>query len=367
MKILQVTTHINIGGIANYILNLSESLKAKGYDVIIASSGGNLEGEFRALKIPHRRLNIDTKFEFSPKVIISAFRLADIIRKEKIDIIHAHTRVSQVCVFFASRMTGVPYVTTCHGYFKLRARKIFDTWGRRVIAISAAVKDHLKHDLGVGSDRISLIYSGVDIDKFSRYYSDSEKDEIKSDLGLKTGPVIGTIGRLSQVKGQRYLVQAMPYILERAADAQCIIVGSGEEAFALENLANALNVKNAVCFIPSNIDTAKFLSIMDVFVFPSVKEGLGMALLEAMAAGKACVASDIGGIRDIIQNDSCGMRVPVGDIKAIANSVIALLGDKNPAKQMGSNARRFVAEQFSLDAMRANVIQLYKEVLDEKK
>ena len=366
MKVLQVTTHINIGGIANYVLTLSGSLKSKGVDVVVASSGGNLEGEFSDRGIPHKFLNIKTKFEFGPKVIGSIFRLARIIKDEHVDIVHAHTRVSQVVAFFASRITGVPFVTTCHGYFKVRSRKIFDTWGVKVIAISDAVQGHLKYDLGVPQDRISLIYSGIDTKKFAQVYSDEIKKGIRKELGLKDAPIIGTIGRLSQVKGQRYLVQAMADIISRKKDSQLLVVGDGDEKFALEDLARALNVRDSVHFVSSNVDTVKFLSIMDIFVFPSVKEGLGIALLEAMAAGKACVASDIGGISDIVK-DSSGILVPVGDVKAINDSVIRLLDDNSLRQEMGGNARRRASEKFSLDAMGNKVIQFYKGILDAKK
>ncbi|MFA6320420.1 MAG: glycosyltransferase family 4 protein [Candidatus Omnitrophota bacterium] len=367
MKVLQITTHINIGGIANYILNLSEALIVKDVNVVVASSGGNLEGELCARNIPHMRIDIKTKFEFGPKVISSAFRLANIIKREKVDIIHAHTRVSQVAAFLASLITGVPYVTTCHGYFKVRSRKIFDTWGCKVIAISDAVKRHLIDDLGVSGSRIDLIYSGVDVDKFRRKYSEDEKTAIRNDLGLKDAPVIGTIGRLSQVKGQRYLVQAMAEIVSRKKGAQCLIVGDGEEKLALENLARSMNIRDAIYFVPSYIDTPRLLAVMDVFVFPSVKEGLGIALLEAMAAGRACVASDIGGISDIIKDPSLGILVPVGGSKEISDSVIKFLDDGVLRQATGDNARKLVAEQFSLDAMSDNVIKFYKGVVDEKK
>jgi glycosyltransferase involved in cell wall biosynthesis len=362
VRILQVTTHIDIGGIANYILNLSGKLKAKGLEVIVASSGGNLENEFRSRKIPHQYLDIKTKFEFAPKVMISAFRLARIIKDEKIDIVHAHTRASQVAVSLASRLTGVPYVTTCHGYFELRSRKIFDTWGNKVIAIGDAVALHLKNDLGVKEERIENIYSGVDVNKFGRDYTQTEKDAIKRTLGLNDGPIIGTIGRLSPVKGQKYLVEAMGEILAQRKETQCLIIGDGKEEHYLKELARTMKIEGSVHFVASCPDTAKFLSVMDVFVFPSVKEGLGIALLEAMAAGKACVASDIGGIGDIIKDPSCGLLVPVGDIKAIAGAIITLL-DKNILRQnMGEAARKVVRENFSLDVMTDKVIQLYKKV-----
>lgn len=340
---------------------------AKGVNVVVASSGGNLEEEFRVRKIPHVRLNIKTKFEFGPKVIGSAFALAKIIKKEKIDIIHAHTRVSQVAALLASLFTGVPYVTTCHGYFKVRSRKIFDTWGTKVIAISDAVKRHLINDFGVSEKRISLVYNGVDVDKFTRKYSEEEKAAIRKDMGLKDVPVVGTIGRLSQIKGHRYLVQAMAGILAEKKDVRCLIVGDGDEKFALENLARAMNISDSIYFVPSYIDTPRLLAVMDVFVFPSIREGLGIALLEAMAAGKACVASDIGGISDIIKDSSVGSLVPVGDIMAIADSVLRLINNKPLAQEMGNKARELVAEKFSLDAMSGNIIELYKKVIDGKK
>jgi glycosyltransferase involved in cell wall biosynthesis len=157
----------------------------------------------------------------------------------------------------------------------------------------------------------------------------------------------------------------MVEIAGREKGAQCLIVGDGEERLALENLACALNVKDRVHFISSDLDTPRLFSIMDVFVFPSVREGLGIALLEAMAAGKACVASDTGGISDIIRDSSCGILVPVGDIRAIAESVSILLNNKVLRQNIGLNARRLVAEKFSLDVMSDKVIQLYKEVLGE--
>ena len=161
MKVLHVTTHLNIGGIGNYILSLCGALKDRGMDCIVASSGGNLEEEFDKRGIGLKKLDIRTKFEFGPKVFKSSFTLARIIKNEKIDIVHAHTRVSQVAAVLACHMAHTPCVTTCHGYFKKRSRNLIDTWGAKVIAISDAVKAHLIEDLGVDEKRIVVVYSGV--------------------------------------------------------------------------------------------------------------------------------------------------------------------------------------------------------------
>jgi len=363
VKILQLTTHLNIGGIANYVVSLAKTLEARGVSCLVASAGGDLETELAKSGIAHRRLNIRTKSELSPKVAISTIQLVKILRAEKVDLIHAHTRVSQVVASLASCLTGVPYVTTCHGHFKTRMRKIFDTWGAKVIAISDAVKAHLEQDLGVKPERIGLIYSGVDAGRFARAYSKAEIDNIKKSLGLSGVTVIGTIGRLSPVKGQRYLIDAMQHINAARPDVTALIIGNGPEAEALKALAISLGVDSAVRFIDSTVDTHKLLSIMDVFVFPSIMEGLGIALLEALAAGRACVASNIGGISDIITDGSDGLLVEVGDSEALAKAVLRLLQDDALRAKFGENGRKLVKERFSLDAWGERVAELYGRVL----
>lgn len=364
MKVLHVTTHMNIGGIGNYILSLSYALKEKGIDVIVASSGGNLEEELRLCGIEHFNLNIKTKFEFSPKVFISAVRLSNLIRKENIDIVHCHTRVSQVAGLIASRIARAPYLTTCHGFFKKRLRGVFDTWGEKVIAISTSVKNHLENDLGVSPDRIRTVYSGIDLRRFSRTYSTEDISRIKKSFGLKDGYIIGTIGRLSSVKGHEFLVRAMVEVLKEDKTAECLIVGDGDEKRALKSLVKSLGLDRNIHFIGSDLDTGKFLSVMDIFVFPSVKEGLGISLLEAMASGKACIASEIGGIRDIITDGFNGILVPVGDYNAISKAILRAIKDKELRKRLAGNAKDLICERFSIDKMSGNVINVYKEVLN---
>lgn len=358
-----MTTHFNIGGITNYILSLSRALGAKNVHTIVSTSGGDMEKELSLSGIPHRKLDMDTKFEFGPKVLKSAFRIAHIIRSERIDIVHAHTRVSQVACRLASSMTGVPYVTTCHGYFRKRMRGVFDTWGSKVIAISEAVKSHLRSDLGVDIGRIEVIYNGVDTARFLKRYPEDAVRDLKKALDLGRGPVIGTIGRLSSVKGQKFLIGAMPRIISDMPEARAIIVGDGPEAEDLKNLARSLHVDRYIRFVPGDSDTPKFLALMDVFVFPSVNEGLGLSLLEAMAYGLPCVASEVGGIIDIIKSASCGMLVPIGDKEAIAGAALKLLNDPALRLAMGKNGRSVVMEKFSLDNMADRILRLYKDIL----
>ena len=366
MKVLQVSTHVNIGGIGSYILSLSQTLRKNGVEVIVASSGGNLEKEFQASAISHRHLDMNTKNELGLKVIWSAFRISRIVKDEKIDIIHAHSRVSQAAAFLASRMSGVPYITTCHGYFKKRLRGIFDTWGAKVIAISDAVKAHLRDDLDVNEDRIRLVYNGVDTDRFSRSYSADELGTIRRSIGLRGGKVIGTIGRLSPVKGQKFLVEAMADLVTHVSDIEAVIVGDGPEGETLMDLASSLGIRDKVHFITSCVDTHKYLSIMDIFVFPSIKEGLGLALLEALAAGKACIASNVGGIADIIEDGQSGVLVEPCEWRGIADAVLRLMSDDGFKESLGASGRALVKSRFDIDHMAEGIVQVYNEALGSR-
>ncbi|MDP3790622.1 MAG: glycosyltransferase family 4 protein [Candidatus Omnitrophota bacterium] len=368
MKVLHVNTHMNIGGIGRYILSLCNAMKKMGIDCSVASSGGNLEDELKENGIKHKYIGIKTKFEFGPKVFSAVSPLANIIMEEGVNLVHAHTRVSQVVSFLASRKAEAHYVSTCHGFFKPKlSRKLFDTWGERVVAISEPVKAHLERDFGINSERIGLIHNGVDMDKFSKNFSNDEISKLKRSITLKEGPVVGTIGRLSSVKGQKFLIEAMKNVISKNNLAQCLIIGEGPEEDELKKLAVDLGIENNVKFAgPIYKDANMYLACMDVFVLPSIKEGLGLALLEAMAAARPCVASDIGGIRDIVKDRDNGMLVPVADISAMADSISKLLSDKAAAMRLGQNGREFVKENFSITVMAEKMSRLYREVVSGK-
>ena len=157
MKILLLTTHLNIGGISTYVLSLAKALKAKGHDVFVASSGGTLVAELTTGGVSHLKIDIRTKSEISPKVFKAIFDIYRIAKRLDIDVIHAQTRVTQVVGFFASRLCRKKLVTTCHGFFRKNiGRTLFPGWGDRVIAISEAVQEHLVKDFHVKKSRISM-------------------------------------------------------------------------------------------------------------------------------------------------------------------------------------------------------------------
>lgn len=369
MRVLHVNTHMNIGGIGQYIVSLTKAMKQKKIECFVASSGGELEAELIRLDIRHIHLDMNTKFEFGPKVFRSASRLAGVIRDNRIDLIHAHTRVSQVASYLASRRAGIPYIATCHGYFNAKfSRKLFDTWGEKVVAISPAVKAHLEKDFNVDPQRIEVIYNGIDLNRFSNIYSADQIARAKRSLGIQRQNVVGTMGRLSSVKGQKFLIEAMKEVASKTKDTLCLIIGSGREEAALKDLARSLGLEGRVIFTgAAYMDIPIYISCMDVFVLPSIEEGLGLALLEAMSLGRPCVASATGGIVDIINDGVNGILTPVGDSPSIANAVLKILNDKDLSKNISKNSRDFVKSRFSIGTMADNMIDLYERVIRAKR
>lgn len=363
MNILYLTNHLNIGGISSYVLTLAAGLHKKGHRVYIASIGGQLLPKFIEQDITCFRIPIKTKSEISPKVLISLGMMLKYVKEEKIDIIHANTRVTQVLACLIEKFSGVPFISTCHGFFKKRlSRRIFPCWGWKVIAISAEVKKHLRDDFGLKEEKIRIINNGIDITKFNPKNKDSAVD-YKGKLGLGIGPVVGIIARLSDVKGHIYLIQAMKFVLEKYPHAQLLIVGEGKMEKELVALSRKMGIEKSVFFSPNILETKDTLSVIDIFVLPSLKEGLGLSLMEAMAMGIAVIGSNVGGIKSLIENGVSGLMVEPRDYKQLSNAIIELLGDRQKREFFGKNARIFIEKNFLQERMVSETEKVYLQCL----
>jgi len=364
MNILYLTNHLNIGGISSHVLSLAKGFKKRGHNVYIASSGGELLTRFVQEGITYFPIPIKTKSELSPKIMISMCKLSSLIKEKKIDIIHSHSRTTQVLGCLLSRNSAVVHLSTCHGFFKTRlSRRLFPCWGRRIIAISKEVREHLIRDFKVEEKRISLIPNGVDCEKFFNTNPGSGT-EMRKRIGLGNGPIIGIIARLSDVKGHIYLIQAMASVLEKAPGAKLLIVGEGKMKKNLMDLSETLQIEKNVVFLPSVAETTDVLSVMDIFVLPSLKEGLGLSLMEAMAAGRAVIGSDIGGIRSLLKDRDNGLLVRPADKSGLASAMIELLNNPGLRLFLGNNARVFIKHNFSQERMLLETEKLYRACLD---
>lgn len=366
MKILLLTTHLDFGGISIYCVSLAKALKEMGHEVAVSSSGGVLTSELKAAGIGHIQLNIRTKSELSPLVWKAYKKLEVIFKTQRPDIIHVHTRVTQAVACMIYKKTGIPYLSTCHGFFRPHlGRKMFGFWGKKVIAISEAVREHLVNDLKAKKETIALIHNGIDVKKFQAVVSEKQKSAYRSRLGIKNGPVVGIIARLSPVKGHRFLLGAMKEVLKKYPHAQLLIIGDGPQKRNLIELTIGLGLGKCTFIEESTMDTRLALSVMDIFVLPSIQEGLGLSAMEAMVAGVPVIGSNVGGVYSLIKDDQTGILVPPQDPLALAAAIIRLLDDKGLGLNMANAARELIKEKFSLEDMAKKVERLYKEAIEE--
>jgi glycosyltransferase involved in cell wall biosynthesis len=373
MNILYITNHLNIGGITSYVLTLACGLKKKGHQVYVASSAGELIPEFMNAGIQYVHIPIRTKKEISPGVIFSFFKLSAFIKKNNIQLVHSQSRTTQVLGCLLAKASGVSHVSTCHGFFRVRPlRKIIPCWGTKTIAISQAVKEHLVKDFGLAQERIRMIHSGIDADKFQgprampAGEAGNNPELKKKGLGLSSGPVVGVIARLSSEKGHSYLIQALKIVLQKIPQAQLLIVGDGKMREGLVKLTQDLGLERNVFFISANRQTKELFLVMDVFVMPSLKEGLGLALMEAMAYGLAVVGTDVGGIKTLIRDQENGILVKPAESESLALAISELLDDSTKREKLGNNARTFILQEFSAEKMVLETERMYQECLDLK-
>ena len=385
MNILYLSNHLNVGGITSYLLTLSSGLIKRGHNLYVASSTGELLPKFNKAGVNFIPIPIRTKNEISPKIIASALKLKSIVRREKIDLVHSQTRTTQVLGALLHKFCGLAHISTCHGFFKVRfSRRLFPCWGQKVIAISESVRDHLVKDFKVDDRDIVVINNGIDVEKFRGQKNTclpagrpawpagrptwpagrEEREQRKSKFGLNQGPVVGIVARLADVKGHAYLIKAMKPVLERIADAQLLIVGEGRMYKKLVDLSRTLGVDKSVKFIPRLSDTRDAFSVIDVFAMPSLKEGLGLSIMEAMASGLAVVASGVGGITSLIKDRVNGLLVEPANVDQLAKALLELLTNFSMAQSFGIAGCDFVRKNFSQEKMVELTEEVYSECLN---
>jgi glycosyltransferase involved in cell wall biosynthesis len=294
--------------------------------------------------------------------------------KERPHIVHTHTSKAGLLGRWAAKMVGVPIIVhTPHGHvfyghfgslsskFFVIMEKLTGSITDRMVALTEAEGNDYNTFLVCNTEKIVAIHSGVDIDRYSAVEVNIE--EKKKSLGLNPkGLVVGTVGWLLPIKGPMYLLKAMARIWHMHPDISLVFVGKGELEEALRAEAFRRGVSDKVTFLGWRDDVPEIMQIIDVFVLPSLNEGMGRVLVEAMAAGKAIVASDTGGIPDLIKHGHNGLLVPPKDPNRLAEAIIILLKDTHRRQEMGENGK-LLAKRYSAESMVKKIDTLYEELL----
>ncbi len=305
---------------------------------------------------------------FNPLGLI---RIGKFISKNQVRIIHTHGYKSDIYLMLLLRKK-FKTIASVHGWSKKSANLIGRTYELldsfalnrmdTVVAVSEGVKDDLAKR-GLTRAKINLVYNGITIDAEK---SRSSRSEVRRQHGVSdTDFVIGTLGRLAPIKGHRYLIQALPSILNKVKNCRLVIAGEGPLRNELETLINQQNLSDHVKLIGyiKNIDP--FMEMIDLFILPSLSEGLPISLLEGMAYGKPVVASHVGGIPEVIGHRSEGLLVPPADPEAISKAVIELIENRVLIDRISSAGRKLVRTKFSSANMVAAYLSLYSDLIGQ--
>jgi glycosyltransferase involved in cell wall biosynthesis len=294
------------------------------------------------------------------------FSMREFIRKNGVDIVHCHGYKSNFYGLLASR-GRVPSVTTNHNWltahWKLKIYCMLDSlWIRffdRIVAVSDEVKkDMVKHK--IPEVKIRVIDNGIALERFEKQV---ETGRMKTQLGLEERTrVIGTVGSLVVEKGHLYLLEAARPILDIVKDLKFLIIGDGPLRKLLEEKSEELGIKKHLIFAGQRKDIPELLMAMDIFVLPSIKEGLPMALLEAMAAKRPVIATRVGAIPKVIENKDIGALVEPKDILGLRDAMMSLINDPDRMNLLARRGFDRVYSDFSSDEMGKHYLELYKEI-----
>ena len=354
MRIVQYITPSQIGGAEVHVTALSDRLRARRHEVtVVCPRGRPLVGVLaaRGLRVKDPR----TLGKLDPAMLL---RLVAWLRRERVQIIHTHLSTASLLGSLAARIAGIPAVATVHG---LNTRTCFN-WAHAIIAVSNAVKQHLVAQ-GMAPDRITVVHNGVDLRVASR---PDEGPSVREKWGLPAGArALITVGRLTPTKGHRDLLEAVSQLVRdpRWRDLRLLVVGTGELLPHLKREAQRRRLAERVIFVGFQRDVLPFLQAAQVFVLPSIQEGLSLSALEAMALGKPVVACRVGGTPEVVVDGRTGLLVSPGRPEELAAALEALLADPDRARAMGEAGRQRVRQAFDFEQMVSKIEAVYRRLI----
>ncbi len=273
------------------------------------------------------------------------------------DLIHVYQRRVLPFGTWLARKLQRPYVVTFHDFLRPGESLTIDNIRcRRYLAVSEPIREELFTQPRYPQELVEVIHSGVETD--FQHATPELLDPSQS-------PVIGTAGPLEFDKGHDVFIRAAPLILQRVPNAQFVIAGTGPEEARLRQLVRELKMTEQVTFVSGMADLSVAIEAMDIFVLPSLRQGLGTIMLEAMARSRPVIASQSGGIYQIVQEGVTGLLVPPSDSPALAQRVVDLIHNPERARQLGKAAREQVLIHFRVEDMVEKTAEMYRAVLGE--
>jgi glycosyltransferase involved in cell wall biosynthesis len=354
LRIIQYITPSQIGGAELHVAALSERLRARGHEVLVVCPRGRpLAAELAARGLPTRTPRTAGKLD-----PVTLARLVRWLRRGRIDVIHTHLSTASLLGSLAAHIAGVRSLATVHG---LNTRTCF-RFADRIIAVSHAVKRHLVAQ-GIPDGRVTVIHNGVDLRSLARA---SSTGCLRQRWGItEEAPLLVTVGRLVPTKGHRDLLQALHLLVQdpRWQELRLLVVGTGVLLGQLQAEAQQAGLADRVIFTGFQRDVLPFVHAANVFVLPSVQEGLSLSALEAMALGKPVVACRVGGTPEVVADGETGLLVSPGRPEELAAALVRLLMYPEAAERMGALGERRAREMFDLEQMVSRIEAVYGELV----
>jgi len=368
MKILHLISSSGLLGAECVLLEIAEYSRRAGLEVGIGvfqnSQNPNLElaGVAKGRGFDVRIFLCNGRFDKKTIRMIQ-----DYVNSKGFRILHSHNYKSNFYAWRALSNNSIRWIVTKHGRrfgSKLLLYNLLDGFvvrhADRVVGVSKEITKKMKLT-GIDSKKVCLIENGVSLDRYQKRIA---SESIRESLGIKKDvPVIGTVGALTKEKGHLYFLNAAREVNRIFPRAVFLFVGDGAQRPYLENMASKLGVADKVIFAGMRKDIPEILSILDVFVLPSLNEGLPMALLEAQAAKIPVVATRVGAIPDVLEDGITGMLIPPKHSQAITEAIIMILSDKKFASGVAQKGFERVRDNFSAEKMASKYLSIYKELL----
>jgi glycosyltransferase involved in cell wall biosynthesis len=366
LRICQLLHSLHVGGAEVLATRLAQRLRAY-YDFLficideLGTLGEEMRREGFPVHVLGRRQGLDWR---------CSLRLADLLKRERVDLLHAH----QYTPFFYGITARLlwhrpPLLFTEHGRWfpdyprrkRMIANRLLLERRDRVVGVGGSVRQALILNEGISAERVSVIYNGVDLARFGETQG---REAVRRELGVGLEDLlIFQVARLDPLKDHATAIRAIGRLRHRRADTRLVLVGEGPELEAVREMIRQQALEGHVLLLGRRSDVARLLPAADLVLLTSVSEGIPLTLIEAMAARLPVVSTRVGGVEEIVQHGRTGLLAPAGDDAALADAILLLADDSEGRQQMGCLGRQRAEALFSEESMHASYLRLYGEML----
>jgi len=385
LKILRIITRLNIGGPTQHAVYLTRGLdegifQSKLVFGIVDQNEGDMSYLARGNGISFTEV-VPLKNEAGLLGNLRAFvQLYQLIRREKPNVVHVHLLKARFLGGLAAKAARVPVVletlhgdlfTGYYGFLKtqaiLMAERILGFLVMdKVLAVSEGVKESILRSRIASASKVEVIPLGLELEKF--LLRPQLAGELRRELGIQDGDrLVGIVGRMVPIKGHRNFLQSASKVLRSCSNVRFVLVGDGLLRREMEMECRRLGITKAVTFLGWRRDLDKIYADLDMVVMSSLNEGTPVSLIEAMAAGKAVVATRVGGVPDVVEDGKTGLLVPPKDPKALADAILRLLNDDDLRRSLGERARASVYPKYDVSRLVQEMKDFYLSLIPSSK